>query len=130
MQPNYWKFGVILLSLFLLGGVLFFLINNSGGERPFSSKLNSSQTQPLTTNTELNGEVFVVTQGSGNLKIGLAEIVVENQGTKQIFKATTNADGKFFIVVPSGSYLLNANSTRTYQEKLSGDSDKRCLIKV
>ncbi len=129
MQTNYWKFGVILLSLILLGGVLFFFINISGEEKSFSGNLNSSQNQPLITNTELNGEVFVVTQGSGNVKIGLAEVNLENQATKQIFKTTTNADGKFSIVVPLGSYLLNSNATRTYQEKLSGDSDKELLDK-
>jgi hypothetical protein len=120
MQLNYWKFAAITLFLILLCGGLFFLLNNSSDERP----LSGSQ-----SNTELNGEVFLVTQGSGNLKIGLAEVIIENQETKQTFRTTTNADGKFSISVPSGSYLLNANSTRIYQMRLSGDSDKEILAK-
>lgn len=126
MQPNYWKFGVILLSLIFLCGVLFFLKDNLGKERSVSN--NSFQTEPSVGNTEINGEVFLVTQGSGNVKIGLAEIIIENQETKQTFKTTTNADGKFSIVVPSGSYLLNANSTRIYQLRLSGESNKKEML--
>ncbi len=130
MQPNYWKFGVILLLVFLLCGVLFFFINNDSSEKvTLPDKSKSVQTQPLVSNTELNGEIFVVTQGSGNVKIGLAEVVIENQQTKQSFKTTTNADGKFSVIVPSGSYLLSASSTRIYQVKLSEDANKEMLAK-
>lgn len=114
MQPNYWKIGVILLSLIIFGGVLFLLL--SGRSSPF-------QTQPSIANTELTGEMFVVTQGSGNVKIGLAEIVLENQATRQNYKTTTNADGKFSLIVPLGSYSLDASATRPYQMQLSGDLD-------
>lgn len=106
MKPNYWKLGTILLSAFILVGAVLVL---------FGGKLVGLYTTVLGGETEISGEVFLVTKGGSNVKIGLAEIKLQNRKTDEIFKTTTNADGRFTLKAPYGEYILTANGSRSYR---------------
>lgn len=106
MKLNYWKLGTILLSAIILVGAILIL---------FGGRLVGLYTAVLGGETEISGEVFLITKGGSSVKIGLAEIKLQDRKTDEIFKTTTNADGRFTLKAPYGEYILTANGSRSYR---------------
>ena len=79
--------------------------------------------------SKVNGEIFVATKGEGNFKLGAVKIKIfkksqvdglEKSGDKAAVsflkpdkEAVSNADGKFSVVVPKGDYVAVAFAKRT-----------------
>ncbi len=71
--------------------------------------------------TEISGQVFVVTKGGENYKMGLVTVLFVKEkatgGALPVGEVKTDADGKFTLKLPKGNYLVYALAQRTiYKE--------------
>ena len=116
MRGNFWKFATIVLASFLLI-VLGVFIGNEFNENKSKNGEDIWSSLPFfkPKETQLEGEVFIVTKGGNNYKLGLVPIIitqVNKKGKKIISQTKTNGDGKFTLTLPRGEYEVQAVSSR------------------
>jgi hypothetical protein len=80
---------------------------------------------PKQKDLHLNGEVFIVTNGRENYKLGLVPIRIVEVGENEpvyvgevIAEAKSNSDGKFTVLLPPGKYKIFASAKRDVIGKL------------
>ena len=118
MNANAWKFGTIILVIICVGILFFVLLKGDFGIQTNLPSNESSKTSNVDElETQLEGEVFIVTRGRDNVKLGLNQVrfykihIPTNEIEKKFF-AITNSDGKFSIKLPQGTYKILAESER------------------
>ena len=62
--------------------------------------------------TEIDGQIFVVTQGAGTYKLSLVSVFVQKQSGEPVATVKTDADGKFSLKLPRGEYAFKAYASR------------------
>jgi hypothetical protein len=117
MKMDFWKIGTIILASILLVGFGVFLAKQFNLEQTN----NDVQKGFFIQEGHLEGEIFIVTQGGQNFKLGLVPVMVssvDENGKKRIVRELkTNSDGKFNLTLPRGRYEISASSSRRIFDK-------------
>ncbi|HEY8560210.1 MAG TPA: hypothetical protein VIL74_07525 [Pyrinomonadaceae bacterium] len=99
---------VLVLGTIITASVVRFALKNESAQK----KLEEVKRVPVFAGeTEVEGQMFIVTKGAGNYKLGLVTIFFF-RGSEPVASVKTDADGKFSIKIPRGEYIIQAASSR------------------
>ncbi len=122
MNQNFWKVCFFTLAILSLIGLLYLFMNDNQTNFESIQTLaanHSAETINKIPICEIAGSVFVLTEGNGSVKLGLAYITLENRESGKSFRATANADGEFKFDVPQGNYTVTAKAMRQYYTRIN-----------
>lgn len=114
MKRDVWKTATIILGAFLLIAVGIF-IGNQFNENKTTNENFWGNLPFFKSETQLDGEIFIVTKGRANIKFGLVLVTVTdiNDKCRKIISETkTNSDGRFSLKLPYGAYEIQATASR------------------
>ncbi len=122
LKTNIWKIGTIALGAVVLAGFAMVAASKLGISESISFS-NLPLFKP--SEAQIEGEVFIVTKGGQNYKLGLVPITIRKlsdvkiatqerpvRQTEVLVETKTNADGKFFATLPYGQYEISASGSR------------------
>ncbi len=115
MKGSFWKTATIILASFLLVVFGVLLGNQFNESKSHKGKNFWDNLSFFKEETQLDGEVFIVTKGRVNFKLGLVLVTVTdiNDKCRKIISETKiNSDGKFSFKLPYGAYEIQAIASR------------------
>ena len=109
---NSWKTATTILATLFVVGLGVFVVAKLGFDFQSLSWKEDTPKEAL-----LQGEIFIVTNGKVNVKLGAVTIQITNtSGNSRAYvpdyETKSNSDGKFSIRLPVGNYKVVAQSRR------------------